>query len=1027
MKNSKQSKQTKLTGRTPALKGAVLIMVMTVMFVLIFLLAGTIAVVYSAHNRAMLKYEESQAYYTARSTLDAYLDAFLKDNDNQTGDSSLGSVNTVAVPYYYINNTTSPASCTSINAKQGRALELDIYGLKVSVAPKGAGGLADADYPYDGVTESIWSVGNYANDKYLYDWVKQYILDLALGDFNVPAGQTLEDFRDDYATHNAASYAAARTLALKAINSKLTDYNHTDTSLIPSDSLSIETTPGYAPYYKQFTVSETGDTLYYRVPANTFTSYGNAGTSGSFGKVADTFSDGDTDAIITVQLLERTMNLSKDGADYKLKFDGGNREKDHVKIKVTCEIMLDGISTTTSVMYANEYVQKPSSNKAIVSLSDVHSGTSLKAFGGVASMATAALNWTNNSGTSGNAYFRGDVNFGTTTPAFVLNSSNIFYSDGTITVGANRPRDDVIEAGATFFSKRMEIGQQGFGSTGHEVNAICEEFVCTNSTSGGGARMFGKVFAENFDITSGMGNNTKIVEGDLYTNYITFSENDLYYNFDPATATLTITIDQKSDNTGARQSDQSFKNMYTGNLNIAKGIKIKKSDGTIITADINGQVEQPAGSGTMYNVAIGWSANMSNITLNDTLVVRARNRVLDSTADSVTPDNDRSTGDSGERQDFSYDSTTKKRTFVMPAALVGKSGSDANKVELDTLESMYSDYFKSAPVAAGPTVTYDGDSFDFYGDFNDKGNGTGFYFEGSTGSRQHLSAFDSTVSGSEVLPSADFQKFISEHVVTPADRNAKVNNTGLTAPSILTSYSAQTTSDPDIQAIINASGKTFGGVISSDCMIPAREDMASDAWYNNLGNYLFVIDTRSGPVDIQMGNGDGGAFGGNYAVLGTNKCTLLLPAASAGTKFFFGTGNADFSLYDSRLGNAPSALNLGTAANPSVPPAIDIVVSENVEEIEYGQKAPKAIQGYVYAPFTKFILGGGANGHDINISVDNFSGVGTYKIMVIGSIFCKGFKGSQDIGVAFIDPNAVTAPPGDKVFAWSDVYYQRGV
>ena len=50
--------------KNPAkVKGAVLIMILAVMTVLIILLAGSIAVVYSAHNRVELKFRENQAYY----------------------------------------------------------------------------------------------------------------------------------------------------------------------------------------------------------------------------------------------------------------------------------------------------------------------------------------------------------------------------------------------------------------------------------------------------------------------------------------------------------------------------------------------------------------------------------------------------------------------------------------------------------------------------------------------------------------------------------------------------------------------------------------------------------------------------------------------------------------------------------------------------------------------------------------------------------------------------------------------------
>ncbi len=73
----------KQTGKT--LKGAVLIMVITVMFVLIIMLMATLTVVSSANQRAYLKFEENQAYYSARSALDMFLEVLLADDDQTAG------------------------------------------------------------------------------------------------------------------------------------------------------------------------------------------------------------------------------------------------------------------------------------------------------------------------------------------------------------------------------------------------------------------------------------------------------------------------------------------------------------------------------------------------------------------------------------------------------------------------------------------------------------------------------------------------------------------------------------------------------------------------------------------------------------------------------------------------------------------------------------------------------------------------------------------------------------------------------
>lgn len=93
------------------LSGAVLIMVLTVMFVLIILLMATLTVVTTANQRIYTKYEENQAYYTARSALDVYV-SMLGDKKYETGSA-----------YDYGTSDTA-------QMKQGLALQLDLYALE---------------------------------------------------------------------------------------------------------------------------------------------------------------------------------------------------------------------------------------------------------------------------------------------------------------------------------------------------------------------------------------------------------------------------------------------------------------------------------------------------------------------------------------------------------------------------------------------------------------------------------------------------------------------------------------------------------------------------------------------------------------------------------------------------------------------------------------------------------------------------------------------------------------------------------
>ncbi len=99
------------------LSGAVLIMVITVMFMLIIMLLATLTVVSTAQNRAYTKFEENQAYYTARSALDVYTGSLLSD----------GAQNVQGASYRYTDDT---GMVQTTNLTQGLSLELELYKIK---------------------------------------------------------------------------------------------------------------------------------------------------------------------------------------------------------------------------------------------------------------------------------------------------------------------------------------------------------------------------------------------------------------------------------------------------------------------------------------------------------------------------------------------------------------------------------------------------------------------------------------------------------------------------------------------------------------------------------------------------------------------------------------------------------------------------------------------------------------------------------------------------------------------------------
>lgn len=957
----------KANRRPRTAKGAVLIMVLTVMFVLIFLLAGTIAVVYSANNRAMKKYQESQAYYTARSVLDTYIETFLHDNDNVTG--SNGST---AVTYYYIDTKDSSATAPkSVAAKQARAFELDLYDLAV-----------DLDTVTAGVQTDISTV----TDANLPDWVKEYILQLATGSEH-PVKDILtgvsrntsiteaEQARQIYSTAHSTEYDDAKAIAGNAINPTSSSFG--------SYTGEKYTYTNYGNYYKQFEITSSTPTtkVKYQVPADSITDYGKDGTSGSLGKVIDK----GTTATLTVEMLERKYHLGTTGTAFKQKFDNGSREKDYVKIEVTCEIYYDGQPTTTSVIYATKYDPKPSSNKALVSLGDIKPEKSLIVYGGAASLAKSSYNWDNQSQSAGNVFLQGSVNLGNTQYTPVLSKEDIFYLGGDLTINAAAIVDTYIEEGATFFCNKFTTTDRGLSSK--KINLICQQYLIACEPSG---VTKGNVYAEEFildDYTPKYKNNKTAVEGDVYCNYFAVSEN----NFPERTSITNTTTSLSSasliiSDTGSRN----FNNIVTsGTIHIAKGYKFLDSSGNVkYTVDFNGTGATITVEGTTQTINVTtWNDSaltIKNATKPAELKVKYESQ--DTNGNLIYEDSE---------QDFTYNTTTFKKKFTLPAALIG---SGKTEIELDTIKSLYNNYFKSAATTSG---TYAGLPFGKYGDFYDETAAAFGDFKNPPGK-------------------SNFAQFISEHIVEPQDKNSSVNSTTLT----LTSFNPQTipATDTDLSAVGTAVGAT--GYINHDFMLPGQNVDGNK--YNDMQNKTYIIDTRGGEVDIQMGDGTGGQFSGTFVVYGENNANFLFPAATNGVTYKLGDDKT-FVIYDYNVGKTPSPLRLGTSSNPTPAPKIQMIAAKGVGNIYFGQQGVKQIQGYVYAPYTTVGMGDGMGGTNTDI-VYNDTNIGNYPVGIIGSIFCADYSAVQDrIGVAFIDPDQQTTPPGDKIFGWTDVLYMKGV
>ncbi|MBQ4486206.1 MAG: hypothetical protein II936_04270, partial [Oscillospiraceae bacterium] len=419
-------------------KGAVLIMVLTVMFVLIFLLAGAVAVVYTSNNRVMMQYEESQAYYTARSVLETYKNALLSDNTDLTGGT-----------YYYYDTTGASPAITSIpKVKQGRALELDLYSVPVCTDPAInplIRARKDGTESYDAITKSepkfnpINVVDDTLDNSYMTNF-KQY------------ADQYSQKVYWDRNANDSKSNVVDRTF---------TNDKHSFSQ------------PGYNTVDAAFS-GLTGDTICYELDSD-LAGFQNAGTTTVVNKLADhgskirmvvqvlfreydksTFSGYVTDPTLYNSAAKKSELLVK-----------SERANDNFWIRVVVEVTLNGEVTTTSAEFgAIPDPPKSGKGQALLSMGGVTGNDIISVIGGVASLHGKDIS--SNTGVSGsNGYWlqNGDA----------VTSGDVFLM-GDIG-NASGPKIHLDGDTNAFIAGNIYIKNDNFLAADHGgYNLVCEGF-----------------------------------------------------------------------------------------------------------------------------------------------------------------------------------------------------------------------------------------------------------------------------------------------------------------------------------------------------------------------------------------------------------------------------------------------------------------------------------------------------------------------------------------------------------------------
>lgn len=1001
--------------KNPAkVKGAVLIMILAVMTVMIILLAGSIAVVYSAHNRAYTKYSESQGYYTARSILDNFFSELSESTDMT--DSSGTSIGT----YYQLDLDSSTVIPKPLC--MGRSIELELYKAKVEVK--------DAS-------------GNY------YDWFVEYCDKNKSG-----LGSQINGFKGesvDYTSaadgHNSALYAAVENYYVNLNTGALADYST------------------YQNFYKQYAPVSTvasgmkGDTIVYEIPSlDGFASGtidtdgdGSPDTNSQFGKLSDT---GASKAWLTVQVTERIFAMG-DGTTYADRFKKGKRTDDHIVAKVTAHVIYDGEEMTTTQIWYNNPPPVVDTNTGLSTLGPLDTTTSLTAIGDVATLDRSFLELTNNSTYSGNAYIAGSFNTGTATPSITMGDEDAFFVKDTLMINTNPPKSSDLTDGALFYAGRTQLWSSGasFGSSTNRVNLVTSQFESHSDTKD----FYGRIFAEKFDVTTNSSqltqtyvkgavptgnytfpNSTGKIHGDVYTNFLGVPSDRVYLELDDAagTAVFHINYDPVSGTALSPTDPKRIENMLDGSytLTVFQGISVinavdyevvsgksilvnkhetyqytdasgiiqnydyfrdagaagTNAPGTkfkLLDTDTTIQMNQLLTTGMEYQVQIDWSNVNSSIVKPVTSLKINLNVDYDADASSGVW-----TLDDQYRKEFQLPSVNGVQLKLV--------GTNEPSFRLPTHRSIYGSYFYGS-ITGGTTST------DFPQSFDDD-----------------TAAF--SMSPDDTSHSFTFDDFIDEHAIAAEAIIAGIDTEGPVDISTIPSFTIQSA------PVTVTSG---GGDTVNDVAMPSWSKVISSSGYipaNGSDSSIYYIDARSGDIDLQLG--DGGAnqtFTGTYVVYGDGHVTITVPGnvtGGNGQTIYLGTSGSPFTVMTEEIysGMCKDTLVIGEpvsgklSGNITTAPNIDWYFSSKTigtAQLSTGGGGMTAFCGYIIAPTVFFDIATNINGlqretwyYKNKIPSDS----GNDKYTIFGSIFCKKYKGGQHAGVCYIPRDDSYVDDGSK-------------
>lgn len=1007
-----------------SLHGAVLIMVITVMVVLIIMLMATLTVVTTAGQRIYTKFEENQAYYTARSALDVFTQNMLDDNGYYAYDGS----NVRTYSYTGEDSSGNPKIMTGSDAaemKQGLALQGELYKIRSQGETTKKVALE--------MTESDASLGfNDSNAAAALGFVENMYETGANGNiFGTVGGVSCPENQ-------------FFTVSDDAIN------DDDDTA-------------------KQY------DYIEYQVQLPT-TSDG----SDYYGLMVDTDKkdiDGDGDkteqlATIKVEVLDRMYHTSpqytrenaikviKNGTNdekeaLKTAIKNGDRSKDFFKLKITSTVTFMDTEGTAVLIYDSTERPTVNSSKAITSVNDVSEGSGLFALGGASSLA-GNISVDEGSIVYDSFFLKGNLNIIDSGEGMHMFKDTVHTVLGNFNVSNTYPTFD--EEGSVFYVNGTTTFTVAgdFGDVGKSTNLISNAIrLETNAKQ---MNFYGNMYCDTFYLEKADIAQAPNVSGDIFANYV-----DLTQYFDtvyPTDKVVKISDDTSSCNITSILSKLSVSKGFIINVDDGAGNVVRtkfswdgtlnftnETTGTVYMIDPDSQPLPAFSYSPTNNVEISYNNplhynfkdTMKEFTLPANLAGKSTKKVNIPTVQSLygeifkedafvnnTPD----TGTNGDLDNVSmpvFDTSTVKVTFTKTD---GSLSFDVPNAVVQGLENG-SIYINSTWDSNLQTLVNSGDITEeqknnILNNWDDKQTSSWPTVEFDYGVKTTIETQLNAAKAADTGYQDDLKEYYNNYILGAERAKESLLKFTSSSDEIVINDDMSTIGNPDD---FKAGGKYAGsykGYIASSGFLKS----------NGAGNMYgtpsqpIVIDARTSEIIIQLGEAniiDGTCeIFGYFVVVGDNNVKLYLPD---GRDYVLGSNASGQGFYMSTYDiHVADILRLGKDPNATPVPHVYMYVGDHVESVSMpGPTGDRFFTGYIYAPFSAFTMGADKgetytdiyyNGQSVPASSDN-------GFTIVGSIIAKSYDSSNKSGVAYINPNESTLSPGDAILAWTPKQYTR--